>query len=106
MRFKKGQPRPPNAGRKPGSQNRVSKTVKQAVVEALNEGKGATAFFVRLKNSRTPEDRRTFAYICSRMIPREIEADFTIDHPIGHGTVLVVPSNCRGPGEKLPDELP
>lgn len=69
-RFVKGQPRPPGAGRKPGSKNKVPKTVREAVIAALNSGKGAVAFFQDLRDG-PPEDRRTFAQICSRLIPQE-----------------------------------
>lgn len=72
--FKKGQPRHPKAGRKPGSTNKIQKAVKVAVLEALNDGAGAVSFFTRLKNSKSAEDRRTFAHIAARLIPHEVNA--------------------------------
>jgi hypothetical protein len=37
MGFKKGEPRPENAGRKVGSLNNLTKTVKERVLETFNE---------------------------------------------------------------------
>jgi hypothetical protein len=54
-----------------GTPNKVTKQVKEALVEALNDGDGAVDFFVKLKNG-TSEDRRTFANLCSRLIPHEV----------------------------------
>lgn len=96
-RFTKGKPRPPNAGRKPGSPNRVNVAVKTAILEALNSGDGATAFFQRLKDSRSAEDRRCFAAICARLLPRTIEGDLSIDAPPRGIVHVYVPSNGRGP---------
>jgi hypothetical protein len=90
-------------GRRRGSPNRVSRSVKDAVVIALNSDRGgAVGFFKRLKNSRTAEDRRTFANACARLIPRavELEADMTVKTE-GPELIVVLPSNNRGP---LPGE--
>ena len=70
MAFQKGQSGNPN-GRKPGAANKVNKAVKEAILEALNDGTGAVAFFKKLKTG-TNEDRRTFANVCARLIPSEI----------------------------------
>jgi hypothetical protein len=37
MGFEKGKPRPANAGRKEGSVNKLTKTVKEKVLEVFNE---------------------------------------------------------------------
>ncbi|MCC6208556.1 MAG: hypothetical protein IT488_10455 [Gammaproteobacteria bacterium] len=58
-------------GRAKGTPNKTTKQVKEALLEALNDGEGAIDFFVKLKTG-TAEDRRTFANICARLIPSEI----------------------------------
>lgn len=102
-KFVKGKPRPPNAGRKPGSPNRATVAVKTAILEALNSGDGATAFFKRLKNSRSAADRHVFAQLCGRLLPRVIEGDLgvdVVDHPPAK-VIFHLPHNSRGP---LPGE--
>lgn len=69
-KFKKGQSGNP-AGKPPGTVNRLSATVKAAIMEALNSDEGATEFFRQLKNG-SREDKRTFAQICARLLPTEI----------------------------------
>lgn len=71
--FKRGEPRPEKSGRRKGSINRIPKQVRQAIIEALNSGPGATAFFTRLRNG-TAEDRRCFAHLCGRLLPLEVSA--------------------------------
>lgn len=70
-KWQKGQSGNPR-GKRRGTTNRVTKAVKDALLEALNDGAGAVAFFKRLKNSKAAEDRRTFANLCGRMIPSEL----------------------------------
>ena len=55
-------------GRQKGTPNRVTKCVKDAIVEALNAGDGATAFFEKLK----ADDPKTFAQVAARLIPTEM----------------------------------
>jgi len=68
--FKKGESGNPN-GRPPGVPNRITSSVKAAILEALNADEGATEFFRALKNG-SKEDKRTFAHICARLLPTEI----------------------------------
>ena len=70
-RFQKGKPRPAKSGRRPGSKNRITLAVREAVLEALNTGEGAVSFFLKLKNG-SAESKRTFAHICARLIPHEV----------------------------------
>ena len=55
-------------GRAKGTPNKLTVAVKTAVVEALNAGDGAVAFFTGLKEN----DPKTFATICGRLIPHEV----------------------------------
>lgn len=73
-KFKRGEPRPKKSGRKPGSTNKIPKAVRQAIMEALDHGEGGTAFFLKLKDSRSAEDRRCFAHLCGRLLPLEVSA--------------------------------
>lgn len=64
---------PPNAGkgRPKGSLNKVTKTVKEGLEGALNADEGALEFWRKLKN----DDPRTFAVICSKLIPLQIQQE-------------------------------
>jgi len=70
MAFAKGQSGNPS-GRRRGSSNKITHTVKVAITEALNDGPGAVAFFKKLKNG-SADDRRCFANICARLVPHEM----------------------------------
>ena len=68
-RFEKGQPRPANAGRKPGSRNKTTAAVKAALLRALQAGEedGGEKFFSSLRE----EDPKTFAALVGKLIPTE-----------------------------------
>jgi len=55
-------------GRQKGTPNKFTASVKTTIVEALNAGDGAVAFFTRLK----ADDPKTFATLCGRFIPHEV----------------------------------
>ena len=42
MAFKKGEPRPANAGKKKGSQNKITASLKEMILGALDEAGGLT----------------------------------------------------------------
>ena len=72
-------------GRKKGSVNKITATVKDAIAVALacpvegEEGKdGSVEFFKRLKQ----DDPRTFANIAAKLIPVQVEVDATIDNHV------------------------
>lgn len=81
-KWQKGQSGNPH-GKKRGTSNRVTKAVKDALIEALNDGPGAVAFFNKLKNG-SAEDQRCFANICARMLPHEL---------VGSGGAPLIPDN-------------
>jgi hypothetical protein len=55
-------------GRQKGTPNRTTASVKNAILEALDAGDGAVAFFASLK----AEDPKTFAQLCGKLIPRQL----------------------------------
>jgi len=74
--FKKGEPRPEGAGRRPGSVNGTTRILKEAAILAAElEGRdgngqdGLVGFFRRVAN----EDIRSFAAILGRIIPLQAE---------------------------------
>ena len=58
-------------GRPKGALNRVKAQVRDAIQMALEDGEGATQFFVDLKNS----DPKTFATVATKLIPIQVQAD-------------------------------
>jgi len=71
MAFKKGDPRPENAGRKEGSQNKLTVTVKECVLDVFNklqEDPKANML------SWAKEEPTEFYKIASKLIPAEITA--------------------------------
>lgn len=67
MTFVKGEPRPANAGRRPGSPNKTTRNVRDALVRALEATAkdGGEEFFADLRDS----DPKTFATLVSKLIP-------------------------------------
>jgi hypothetical protein len=68
MPFKKGQPRPKNAGRKPGSKNKVTANVKAALVEAFDELGGVPSLVKWGKKNPSH-----FYAIWSKLLPTEVK---------------------------------
>lgn len=66
MTFRKGQPRPPNAGRKPGSVNKVTGAFKDALLSLFDELGHEN--FKRWAIGNPDE----FYKLCGRLIPTEI----------------------------------
>ena len=69
MTFVKGEPRPANAGRRPGSPNKTTRSVRDALVRALEATAkdGGEEFFTDLRDS----DPKTFATLVSKLIPNQ-----------------------------------
>ena len=76
-------------GRAKGTPNKLTVAGKTAVVEALNAGDGAVAFFIQLKE----EEPKTFATICGRLIPHELTGP--------EGRDLIPPKDLNDPMEQL-----
>lgn len=72
--FKKGQPRPANAGRKKGTKNKFTTDMKAAVMEAFNRLGGAD-FFVAIGKSKVPSNRRALVGLFGKMLPLELTGE-------------------------------
>lgn len=55
-------------GRAKGTPNKYATDIKEALLEALNSGDGAVAFFTDLKE----QDPKTFAGVVSKLLPKEV----------------------------------
>lgn len=71
MGFKKGEPRPKNAGRKEGSINKLTKTVKERVLEVFNELQDDPK--ANMLNW-AKEEPTEFYKIAAKLIPADINA--------------------------------
>ena len=71
MGFEKGEPRPENAGRKVGSVNKLTKTVKERVLEVFNElQEDSEANLLSWAKTEPTE----FYKIAAKLIPADINA--------------------------------
>jgi hypothetical protein len=71
MGFEKGKPRPENAGRKEGSVNKLTKTVKERVLEVFNElQEDSEANLLSWAKTEPTE----FYKIAAKLIPADINA--------------------------------
>lgn len=71
MGFEKGKPRPENAGRKEGSVNKLTKTVKERVLDVFNQLQEDSEANML---SWAKEEPTEFYKIASKLIPAEITA--------------------------------
>ncbi len=69
MSWPKGKPRPPGAGRQKGTPNRMTRDVREALVEAF-ERAGGVDFLLGVAQSDPP----TFCRMLARLVPNEIAA--------------------------------
>ena len=67
--FVKGEPRAPTAGRRAGTPNKTTRSVRDALVRALEATleDGGEEFFTSLRDS----DPKTFATLVSKLIPNQ-----------------------------------
>jgi hypothetical protein len=97
-KFRKGQRRPPNSGRRKGSKNLIPVEVKRAIHLALNEPPGAIAVLKRMRDSRTASDRSAFLHLVGKTVPREVTLEGNVDLNDGQVPVIItLPYNNRGP---------
>lgn len=76
MAFKKGKPK--TGGRKPGSQNKLTKTVKEHVLNVFNELQESEEYNLLKFAEKNPKE---FYQIAAKLIPTEVDAtvrDMTI----------------------------
>lgn len=69
--FKKGDPKPPNSGRKKGSQNQMTLAVKTAILKAFDKV-GGEDYLVTVAQ----EDPKTFCTLLGKVLPAELKAEF------------------------------
>lgn len=69
--YVKGMKRPPNSGRKPGTPNKFTGTMKQAVMAAFQE-LGAEKFLIKLGKSRSESARKALLPLFGKMLPLEV----------------------------------
>lgn len=75
MAFKKGEPRPVNAGRKEGSVNKLTKTVKETVLAVFNDLQNDPKANLLKWAKDTPTE---FYKIASKLIPTEVNAQVEV----------------------------
>lgn len=85
MSFKKGEPRPENAGRKKGSLNKFT-TLKQAFLDTFQDLGGSDGMTTAFK--RTDFTKRDFYKLISKMLPSSI--DMKVDAP----PIYIVPQKA------------
>jgi hypothetical protein len=70
MRFKKGVPRPPNAGRKKGSTNKLPSALKDMILQALSNVGGVTYL-----EQQARDNPATFLSLIGRVLPLQVKSD-------------------------------
>ena len=83
--FKKGMPRAPGAGRRPGSKNQVTLQVKEAILRALDEV-GGHKYLVKVAE----ENPAVFCTLLGKILPMQVnlsngkEFKLTVNLPDGY----------------------
>ena len=70
MAYPKGAPKPEGSGRKKGTPNKITQTMRDAMYEAFEEA-GGVVYLVKLAE----EDPKTFSALLGKLIPSEIKAE-------------------------------
>lgn len=87
------------AGRPRGARNKTTTCIKKAIMAALNDKEGATAFFIKLKE----QEPRTFAMCCLKLLPYEVNHTDKQDNEI---RVVIVNTDDKEPLTADSRELP
>jgi len=72
MPFVKGQPRPPGAGRKPGSRNLTSQKLRELVFKALEQQEGGAIGYLKMQAVQEP---RAFLSLLGKLLPTQITGE-------------------------------
>jgi hypothetical protein len=94
-KFKKGQSKPPRSGRRKGTRNKTTVSVRRAVDLALNEPPGAVLYLKRMRDSKTASDRQAFLRLVERRLPRVVEVEGVDLNDRQPPVLVVMPDNGR-----------
>jgi hypothetical protein len=100
-RFKNGGPRP-GAGRPPGSQNKISLSLKQMILHALDEAGG-----VNYLKQLAIENSSAFASLVGKVLPTTLDASDSSGGPavVQFTRVIVMPDGSRHIEGKTPKQI-
>ena len=91
MKFEKGQPRLPNAGRKPGSSNKVTADLRLRISDFLSTN--FTTLEAKMLELEPDAYCRTYTALLPYVMPRQKEIQATVSG--GGGFAIVLPDNQR-----------
>lgn len=101
MKFKKGTPKPPASGRKPGTRNKLSTDTKQIIMEVAEELGGIPAMLAWAKKNRTA----FYVHLFAKLIPKQIDGEIGVTMAEGPTVRVVLPWNGRCDPALLGDQL-
>lgn len=107
-RFKKGDPRPEGAGRKKGQQNKMTKLLKEAIIEAAEyegqdgRGKDGLVGFLRTLSRREPA---VFGRLLEKLLPYQLTGKDGSPMQMIHSTKEQVVERFKERGLPLPPSL-
>jgi hypothetical protein len=101
MSFKKGEPRPSNAGRKVGASNKITRDIREMILAALDKVGGITYLTQQAKDNPT-----AFLSLLGKVMPTQINA--TVDKrdvtELSRDELLALIASCRQ--DRREDEPP
>ena len=87
MAMPKGRPKQPGSGRKAGTPNKVTRSMREAFAEAFEQRGGVPALLSFA--DRSPENERVFYQLASKLIPSEVTG--ANGAPLATGIVILPP---------------
>lgn len=81
-KYKKGNPKPKGSGRSKGTQNKLTKTVKESVLAVFNEIQDDPKVNLKQFAKDYPKE---FYQIAAKLIPTEISGSAAIKIKVGYG---------------------